>query len=345
MKVPLPPRLASSVSVQNTKTIPYKAILPGGPLAARARLVDLLSSPATRPGCPRLITIGASPYCEKVRWALDVSKLPGGYTEDAHPPGFSMLATLPASKGKASAVPMWVLPSGEAVWDSSAIMQRLGRDYPDRCGWLYPEALQKEVLAWEDYFDEVLGAPVRQLAYVYILNPKLRKRSMEIFSCGASLVEKGMLLYEYGFISGQMVITMKIRPEAVPALQKDISEVFANVDELLKDGRPFLFGEQMTAADITFAALSSQLICPPEMATFHPDLSPFMPPAMQQWVSALRCSPAGQHVTRLYSQHRGLGSSSRLVQIRGGGSRNRFPPAVAGALAVVGAAIAVGDFP
>ena len=63
----------------------------------------------------RLITIGASHYCEKVRWGLDLVESdpnsPIYYTEDAHPPLFASIETLKVTNGKASMVPMVVYHS------------------------------------------------------------------------------------------------------------------------------------------------------------------------------------------------------------------------------------------
>lgn len=75
----------------------------------------------------------------QVRWALDLCGMP--YTEDAHPPGFSMFHTLPATQNKVSAVPVLILPpslGGETLCDSSNILRTLAKKNPDTFGFLYP---------------------------------------------------------------------------------------------------------------------------------------------------------------------------------------------------------------
>ena len=64
----------------------------------------------------RLITIPISHYCEKVRWALDLLKIP--YIEERHVPAFHLLAT---RKYGGSSVPILVAKSGNFT-DSTDIL-------------------------------------------------------------------------------------------------------------------------------------------------------------------------------------------------------------------------------
>lgn len=66
---------------------------------------------------------GISHYCEKVRWALDLSGCE--YTEDMHPPGLHLFATIPATAARASMTPVLVCPDGSVHWDSTEIISFL----------------------------------------------------------------------------------------------------------------------------------------------------------------------------------------------------------------------------
>ena len=76
---------------------------------------------------------------------------------------------------------------------------------------------------------------------------------------------------------------------------ESIRSEFQFVSQLLSDGRPFICGQQLTAADITFVALALPVLSVP-YATLAPisDASVFTPPAaMTAAIAELRggCMP------------------------------------------------------
>jgi glutathione S-transferase len=79
--------------------------------------------------------------------------------------------------------------------------------------------------------------------------------------------------------------------------------VFRDVGEQLGDGRPFLVGERFSAADLTFAALASPLLLPPQCGASYPALD-IVSETMRDEVLRLRETAAGRFALRLYAQHR-----------------------------------------
>ena len=102
----------------------------------------------------RLITMRASHFCEKARWALDLldddENSPYWYTEDTHPTGLHAFETVKASNDKASITPIVVM-GDEVFIKSNAIVQKF-------CPQLYPSDKVREM---EIDMGNRLGAPIR----------------------------------------------------------------------------------------------------------------------------------------------------------------------------------------
>jgi glutathione S-transferase len=79
---------------------------------------------------------------------------------------------------------------------------------------------------------------------------------------------------------------------------------FAAVDALLADGRPYLCGDRLSYADLTFASLAALAVLPPEYAgrSLHgpPVRIEDLDPDWQAEVQALRARPAGRYALALY---------------------------------------------
>ena len=77
-----------------------------------------------------------------------------------------------------------------------------------------------------------------------------------------------------------------------------------------------------TAADLSFAALASPLIRPPELANFAvPDKE--LPPRLLEFADEMRATVAGQHVLKIYAKHR-LTDGESVVTVKGV-NRDRIP--------------------
>ena len=107
---------------------------------------------------PVLWHISISHYNEKVRWALDLKRVP--HRRRAIPGGFHVVAALALTHGAGYTFPILVL-DGEVISDSTAIIGALERRYPAPP--LYPDdpAERRRALDLEGYFDEELAPAVR----------------------------------------------------------------------------------------------------------------------------------------------------------------------------------------
>lgn len=242
----------------------------------------------------RLITIPFSHYCEKARWGLSRCDVP--FVEDGHLPLFHYLPARRAGGGRT--VP--ILVAGDTLLaDSTEILAWADGLRP---GALLPSdpADRSDALALEDDFDTHLGPAARRWAYFQLLP----RRDID------DLVTRGVPRWE-------RLAFKATRPVAVAVLQRSlkidaagaersrakIEDTFARVAQQLGDGRRYLVGDRFTVADLTFAALASPILLPPELPTALPPLESFGEAARAQ-MTAWRASVAGQHALRMYRDHR-----------------------------------------
>lgn len=251
--------------------------------------------PAHRADTAVLITMSHSHYAEKARWALDWIGLP--YREAAHIP---LLHRVSTSRRGGGSVP--VLLHGEIrLFDSTDILahadQARGGDR------LYPREarLRLAVEALEERFDTVLGPHSRRWAYAQVL-PETRLLC-QMMSRGVPRYEAALLPLIMPFIVPLIRRAFRVTPDSAERSLQRIGDVFAEVDERLRDGRPFLVGDRFTAADLTFAALASPVLLPPGCGAAYPDVGD-VPTAMREQVLRLRDSAAGQFGLRLYREER-----------------------------------------
>lgn len=242
----------------------------------------------------RLITIPISHYCDKARWGLERAGLT--YREDAHLQLFHYAATLRAGGGITA--PVLVHDQG-VIDDSSDILHWIDARCPE-VG-LYPDGLGDEVRALEARYDAELGPSGRLFMYNKLLpHPEL----VDQFGCtGVPGWQRAALKVVFPFAKRTIELRLGVSAEAALEARGMFLGVFDEVKRRLADGRPFLTGDNLTAADITFAALSAPLVLPREYGVPLPQPAE-LPKAMALEVEACREHPAGKFALRLYRRHR-----------------------------------------
>jgi glutathione S-transferase len=246
----------------------------------------------------RFITLPISHYCEKVRWALDRQRVP--YREEKHAPLLHALATLPATGFRTRTVPVLIDENPgvrHVLADSTDCLRYLASRYG--AAWLYEPA---EAAVLEEQFDAELGPHTRRFAYFHILPetgtvvpmlmqhaPPLEARiTRPLFPLIRRLMRKGMRIDAAG---------------AERSLAK-VRQQLEQVSERLRDGRRYLCGDTLSAADISFAALAVPVILPRGYGGIDlPDLEA-APPLLRAEIERARKTPAGELVLRLYAEER-----------------------------------------
>lgn len=243
---------------------------------------------------PRLLTFAHSHYCEKARWALDAAGV--DYVEERHLP---LLHRWHTRRVGGRSVPVLIAPDA-VLTDSPDIVR-----YADGRGRrpLLPTAAahRSDALELEKYLDRELGPHARRWAYAELLG------SVAVLNrCVAS----GVAPVERSLTAAVMTVArpvirrgFRITPESAARSLGRVREVFDRVGDRLADGRRFLVEGGFGAADLTFAALASPVLLPPEFGGAVPALAE-VPAPMRAEVERCRATPAGRFALRLYAEHR-----------------------------------------
>jgi glutathione S-transferase len=114
-----------------------------------------------------------------------------------------------------------------------------------------------------------------------------------------------LLLIRFAFpaLRAAMRRGMRIHAAGEARSRAKVEEVFDAVNARLSDGRRYLVGDQLTAADLTFAALAVPIARPPEFPIPIPTVDRF-PEVARAFVEQLAASPAGLYAARMYREHR-----------------------------------------
>jgi glutathione S-transferase len=243
----------------------------------------------------RFVTIPLSHYCERARWALDLSGI--SYREESHVPLFHRLAT---SRAGGRTVPVLVV-GREVIDDSAAIVRWVNQRVP-RVGLLpsNPEERQS-VIEWERFIERELGPHVRRWAYGHLLREyRLLK---PCFTRGAPMIERLLAPVTVRLTLPLIRRVYRIDPARA---QESLRRARAALDEIgrrLTPGCRYLVGNQLSAADVTLGALAAPLVFPNQYGGVLPSFEA-LPAAMRAEVEAVRATPGGQFVLRLYEQDR-----------------------------------------
>ncbi|MGV3524282.1 MAG: glutathione S-transferase family protein [Candidatus Sericytochromatia bacterium] len=239
----------------------------------------------------RLLTIPFSHYCEKARWALDRAGLP--YIEEGHLPLLHYVHN--QRHGAGQTVPALLTPEG-VLTDSSHIL-----DYAHRHGIpLYPKEHAAEIAAWEERFNRILGPQVRVWAYWHFL-PETRLVKALMRGCDPG--EQRLVRPFLGLVKKLLCQKYGVNARSAQRALADLELLWSQCDRHLAQGRSYLVGERFTAADLTLAALGGVLLTPPEYGYAFPERN-LWPEAMRQQIAAWEARPTGQHILRMYRQHR-----------------------------------------
>jgi glutathione S-transferase len=244
-----------------------------------------------------LVTIPISHYCEKARWALDRAGV--DYEERAHLQLIHRLAARRAGGGRT--VPVLVCDAGVLAESADILAYADARAAAE---WrLYPADPHHaaEVRSLERVFDERLGPHGRRWLYHRLRGrPDLAIR----YGCtGVPAWERRLLPRFYPLVMRGIDRILEITPETADESEAEVRAVFDLVAERLADGRRYLCGDSFTAADLTFSALASPMLVPPEYGVPLPQPDELPAPAATL-VRELREHPAGMHALEMFREER-----------------------------------------
>ena len=243
----------------------------------------------------RLVTIPFSHYCEKARWALDLGSLP--YVEEAHLPG---LHVGPMRRNGGRTVPVLVA-DGATFTESTAILDYVDRVAPGAIWPLDPDA-RAAARSLVDDFDRGLGVATRRLAYHFLL--PVPGTFVEVVGGSLSRTERAVVRAALPLIRPLVRRRYGVTAAFVASALETVDEAFDRVADRLRSGSRYLAGDQISGADVTFAALASPLLLPPGHPGYDGSAPERLPAEMGRALGRLRAHPAGQHALRMYADHR-----------------------------------------
>jgi len=245
---------------------------------------------------PRLITLALSPYNDFARWSLDRARVP--YDEERKPLVLHSLASRRA--GGKGTTPVLVTEEG-AVGDSADISEWADAHSPSP-GALYPDGEQgANTKVMVKHFADDLGTQTRPLFWAALIEDlPLANR---LWSQGLS--ERGARVQPWVLRLSKPAIkrTLNVSKDTVETAPRRIREIFDDVGAHL-ERHPHLTGDEITAADLSFAAMAAPALMPDEgHPTDYPDLDELSEPVAEA-MSELRAHPAGEYALRMYREER-----------------------------------------
>lgn len=243
----------------------------------------------------KLVAIPISHYCEKARWGLERAGI--DYEEERHLQGFHHFYA--RRRGGEFTTPVLVFPdSRESIGQSSKILEWVDTQVP-ASEKLYPDDIAGRVRATEHWFDATLGPDGRGWMYGEILDDA---GLIEEYGL-TGIPDRERRVYRLVFKIFRPYLAARIRVQGTRAEAQSVFDIYDAVADRIADGRPYLFGDRFTAADLTFAALSAAVILPRKYGVELPPLER-VPTALRQAIEQFRAHPAGQFAARLIEDHR-----------------------------------------
>jgi glutathione S-transferase len=242
----------------------------------------------------RLLTIPISHFCEKARWALERAGLP--YREERHVQGVNRIVSRRA--GGHGTLPVLVCEAG-VLAESEAILRYADAHLPEARR-LFPDQAP-EVTALCRELDAGLGPDGRRLMYAHMLPRK--DFMLEFNDVGVPRWEDRMMRTLWPVVARWGARELEVRDDTLEQDRPRVLAAFDGIAARLQDGRPYLFGERFTAADLTFAALAAAVVVPPEYGTPLPQPD-VLPEPVARDVARFREHPAGAFALRLFRDHR-----------------------------------------
>jgi glutathione S-transferase len=241
----------------------------------------------------RLLTIPLSHYCERARWALDHAEV--DYDERQHLQPFAWIATVQA--GGRRTVPVFVVD--DLVLADSADIVRWASARARAP--LYPEGRQRAgIEAFEDELAGEFGVEARRFSYSWFFRalPFCEPFNAGCVSAGQRAAMRAVARLARPVFSRYLDLT----PATAEAAAASVRRTMDRVADRLADGRPYLFGDRFTAADLTFASLAAICIGPREYGVAFPEVDAIPDEAGRDFLAEMRAHPAGRFVLRLYAE-------------------------------------------
>lgn len=233
-------------------------------------------------------------YCEKTRWNLDFKGL--NYSCKNLLPGLHVFSAWAIAQQRSLPI---LRDDQRVIGDSTNIalyLENLHSQFP-----LIPSelAIQKQVLEYEQYFDE-LGDHVRRLCWSMVIG---QPEIVEIFFnfTGYNPLQRFITHYSESILRLMIRKTFQIyQPQVINSNQKVTNALDLLEKHLNGNEKNYLVNNQFSLADLTAASMLAPLIGPNN----SPWADSRLPEVASQQRQELRDGIVGQWVLRIYHDYR-----------------------------------------
>lgn len=249
-----------------------------------------------------LFTFAMSHFSEKIRWALQVSRLP--FREVIMTPAFHIVPALRMGGQGKTTLPILReqrLNGDHAhIQDSTRILLWLDERHGPLDILPQGPELRRECLSIEERFDAI-GRDVARVLYLDGFKHDEQIKSMWTEHAGP--FEASLARRVYPLVKWMLRRRLKVDAASAARSELRIQQAMAWLEGRLSDGRLYLVGSRLSVADITAASLLAPLACPPQHPVYG---TPAFMRSMRSQTGALRMDrPAFVWVRKLYDLHRG----------------------------------------
>lgn len=208
---------------------------------------------------PTLWQIDVSHYSEKARWALAWKEVE--HRRRSPVPGAHMAVALWLTRGAHYTFPVLSI-DGRRIGDSTAIIAALEELYPQPP--LYPTDIAERLraLELEEFLDEELGPPIRQLVWHEFRNDRESFLKLMEQTAPKPLAKFSRPTAAYG----RAFTALRFRAGDANGAELARAKVFAALDRLEAElgDKEYLVGDRFSVADLTAASLFYPLALPDE---------------------------------------------------------------------------------
>ena len=249
---------------------------------------------------PTLVHENCAASSEIARWVLEMNDLL--YTSEPYAPGFSNKKVNQVAGTTGFGANPALINTDALIYTPESIIRYVDQRNPPEKR-LFPEetALSAEVQKWYDLFTGDLDQYVSSYLYAELFADS--DNAKELFKQQLHGWAKMKISWRLGFIRKSLDQHYKFSSKPKEEWLIDLQKIFDQVAELLSDGRTFLTGERLTAADIAFTAIAGKLLIPKESGAAITKINQ-IPFELRDQIFKLRETQAGQYALRIYQQYR-----------------------------------------
>ncbi|KAL0489488.1 hypothetical protein AKO1_010487 [Acrasis kona] len=264
-----------------------------------------------------LITVPFEPSCEMSKWALDYFNVE--YKEEKYVPVIHVVPVLYATRGITKtiikttnrsgkhwrtnySVPVLLTKQHNIVHDAPQIMQFVNGCYSNKENTLYKSDF---VFTLQKRFCKI-GEHATRIALFFMLRDRLVFNKYLRLNFETQTIQTTIISLFYKRIKSVLNWNMRLNRDVINKSIEKVKDELLFVESLLSDGRKFLTGDEMTAADIAFSCMLSPVLCIQSAEGFSAALPHVdeVDDEFRHLVNACRDCVAGKFALWMFKEHR-----------------------------------------